>query len=94
VQTLMRPPHAGKITREQIEQQIRRYYYDTAAIPNDVTMSALAKMVPISQILFGTDYPYRFAPEYAKYLPTFFKGDDLKAVDRDNALRLLPRFKA
>ncbi|MDO9413691.1 MAG: amidohydrolase family protein [Pseudolabrys sp.] len=94
VQTLMRPPHAGKMTREQIEQQIRRYYYDTAAIPNDVTLSALVKMVPVSQILFGTDYPYRFGHEYAKYLPTFFKGDDLKAVDRDNALRLLPRFKA
>jgi predicted TIM-barrel fold metal-dependent hydrolase len=93
VQALSRPPYAGKITRAQVEKQIRRYYYDTAAIPNDVTMSALVKMVPVSQIVFGSDFPYRFAPEYAKYLPTFFKGDDLKAVDRDNALRLIPRLK-
>jgi predicted TIM-barrel fold metal-dependent hydrolase len=93
VQALSRPPYAGKITREQVEKQIGRYYYDTAAIPNDVTMSALVKMVPVSQIVFGSDFPYRFAPEYAKYLPTFFKGADLKAVDRDNALRLIPRLK-
>ena len=56
-------------------------------------MSALVKMVPVSQIVFGSDFPYRFAPEYTKYLPTFFKGADLKAVDRDNALRLIPRLK-
>jgi predicted TIM-barrel fold metal-dependent hydrolase len=93
VQALSRPPYAGKFTRDQVEKQIRRYYYDTAAIPNDVTMSALVKMVPTSQIVFGSDFPYRFAREYAAYLPTFFKGGDLKAVDRDNALRLIPRLK-
>jgi predicted TIM-barrel fold metal-dependent hydrolase len=93
VQALSRPPYGGKITRDQVEKQIRRYYYDTAAIPNDVTMSALVKMVPMSQIVFGSDFPYRFAREYAAYLPTFFKGDDLKAVDRENALRLVPRLK-
>jgi predicted TIM-barrel fold metal-dependent hydrolase len=93
VQAISRPPYAGKITRDQVEKQIRRYYYDTAAIPNDVTMSALIKMVPMSQIVFGSDFPYRFAREYAAYLPTFFKGDDLKAVDRNNALRLIPRLK-
>jgi 6-methylsalicylate decarboxylase len=94
VQSLMTPPYKDKFTRAQVEEQIRRFYYDTAAIPNDITMSALAKMVPVSQIVFGSDFPYRYAAEYAKFLPTFFKGDDLKAIDRDNALRLLPRFKA
>lgn len=93
VQALTRPPYAGKVTRDQVEKQIRRYYYDTAAIPNDVTMSALVKMVPMTQIVYGSDFPYRFAWEYAKYLPTYFKGNDLKAVDRDNALRLIPRLK-
>ena len=94
VQALRTPDYSGKYTRAQVDEQIKRYYYDTAAIPNDVTMSALVKMVPLSQIVFGSDFPYRRAEEYAKFLPTFFKGNDLKAVDRDNALRLLPRFKA
>ncbi|HEY4142089.1 MAG TPA: amidohydrolase family protein [Pseudolabrys sp.] len=94
VQVLQRPVYRDKFTRQQIEAQIRRFYYDTAAIPNDVTMSALAKMVPASQILFGTDFPYRRADEYVKYLPTFFKDGDVAAIERDNALRLLPRLKA
>ncbi|HEY7844874.1 MAG TPA: amidohydrolase family protein [Bradyrhizobium sp.] len=94
VQALMRPPYKEKFTRDQVEKQIRRFYYDTAAIPNDVTLSALAKMVPVSQILYGTDFPYRRAAEYTKPLAGFFKAEDLKAVDRENALRLVPRFKA
>ncbi len=94
VQALMRPPYKDKFTRDRVETQIRRFYYDTAAIPNDVTLSALAKMVPASQILYGTDFPYRRAAEYAKPLADFFKADDLKAVDRNNALRLVPRLSA
>jgi 6-methylsalicylate decarboxylase len=94
VQALMRPPYKEKFTRDQVEKQIQRFYYDTAAIPNDVTLSALAKMVPASQILYGTDFPYRRAAEYTKPLAEFFKAEDLKAIDRENALRLVPRFKA
>ena len=45
------------------------------------------------QILYGTDFPYRRAAEYAKPLAGFFKAEDLKALDRENALRLVPRFK-
>ena len=94
VQAPMRPAYKGKITRDQVEKQIRRFYYDTAAIPNNVTLSALAVMVPVSQILYGTDFPYRRAAEYTKPITEFFKAKDLKAVDRENALRLVPRLKA
>ncbi len=93
VQSIARPPFAGKVTRAQIETQLRRFYYDTAAIPNDVTLSALAKMVPASQIVFGTDYPYRRAAEYIKPLESFFKPEEVKAISRDNALKLVPRLK-
>lgn len=94
VQSLMRPPVKGKFTRDQVEKQLRRFYYDTAAVPNEVTLSALQKMVPISQIVYGTDFPYRTAADHTKGVSAFFKGDDLKAVDRDNALRLIPRLRA
>jgi 6-methylsalicylate decarboxylase len=62
VQSLMTPPYRGRFTREDVER-IRRFYYDTAAVPNDVTLSALAKMVPLSQIVYGTDFPYRTAAD-------------------------------
>lgn len=93
VQAMMRPPYAGKFTREQVNTQLRRFYYDTAQVANDVTLSALVKLVPVSQIVYGTDFPYRSAADHTTGVTAFFKGDDLKAVDRDNALRLIPRLK-
>jgi predicted TIM-barrel fold metal-dependent hydrolase len=94
VQALMTPPYKGKFTRDDVEKQINRFYYDTAAVPNEVTLSALSKMVPISQIVYGTDFPYRTAIDHTKGLTAFFKPEELRAVDRDNALRLVPRFKS
>jgi predicted TIM-barrel fold metal-dependent hydrolase len=93
VQALMGPPYQGKFTRADVEKQIGRFYYDTAAIPNDVTLAAVKKMVPVSQILYGTDYPYRKATDYTAALLKNFTPDELRAIDRDNALRLVPRFK-
>jgi len=51
-------------------------------------------MVPTSQIVFGSDFPYRRATDYLDALKKNFTADELKAVDRDNALRLAPRLKA
>jgi predicted TIM-barrel fold metal-dependent hydrolase len=93
VQSLMGPPYEGKFTRADVEKQIRRFYYDTAAIPNDVTLAAVKKMVPVSQIVYGTDYPYRRAAEYIAPLNKNFTASELRAVNRDNALRLVPRLK-
>jgi predicted TIM-barrel fold metal-dependent hydrolase len=88
------PPHKGKFTREIMQGELNRFYYDTAQISNAVTLDALAKLVPISQIVYGTDFPYRTAADHTKGVTEHFKGDDLKKVDRDNALRLLPRLKS
>jgi len=51
-------------------------------------------MVPISQILWGTDFPFRPGTAYVKGLAEFgFSEDDLRKIDRDNALALLPRWR-
>ena len=47
-----------------------------------------------SQIVYGTDFPYRTAADHTKGVTAFFKGDDLKKVDRENALKLVPRLKS
>jgi len=46
--------------------------------------------VDISQIVFGTVYPYRTGLEHVKGLTSIFNPNDLKAIDRENALRILP----
>ncbi len=60
-------------------------------------MPSFKKFVPISQILFGTDYPLGggSAAIVAKGLLDNggFSASELRAIDRDNALSLLPRLR-
>jgi predicted TIM-barrel fold metal-dependent hydrolase len=94
IQAVSRPPYKDKFTREAVEHELKRYYYDTAQISNTMTLAALAQLVPVSQIVYGTDFPYRTGEEHTKGVSALFKGADLSAVDRENALRLFPRFRA
>jgi 6-methylsalicylate decarboxylase len=87
------PPYKGKFTREMVDHELNRFYYDTAQVSNEVTIQALAKLVPVSQILFGTDFPYRTGAEHVTGLTERFNGEDLAAIDRANALRILPNWR-
>ncbi len=93
IQMVSTPPYKDKFTREIVDGELKRFYYDTAQISNAVTIGALAKLVPISQIVYGTDYPYRTGLEHVKGLSAVFSGADLMAIDRENALRIIPRLK-
>jgi predicted TIM-barrel fold metal-dependent hydrolase len=93
IQMISRPPYKGKFTRADVDGELMRFYYDTAQISNTMTLDALGKLVPITQIVYGTDFPYRTAADHTKGVSDHFKGDDLKKVDRENALRLLPRLR-
>jgi predicted TIM-barrel fold metal-dependent hydrolase len=75
--------------------ELQKFYYDTANTFNPVAMRALRTVVPVSQIVFGTDFPYSFAPEIVKGLTVsgVFNAKELLAVDRENAARLLPRYR-
>ena len=54
-------------------------------------MSSLRELVPATQILFGTAYPYRTPEETALGLrEDGFNEAELRAIDCDNALRLRP----
>jgi len=95
VQIVSFPPYKARgFTGESVGADLRRFYYDTAQAANPVAMASLTKMVPISQIVFGTDYPYRTGEEHVKGLTEIFSGADLRAIDRDNALRILPAWRA
>jgi predicted TIM-barrel fold metal-dependent hydrolase len=77
-------------TGDNVMNEIRRFYYDTAQAANPIAMASLTKMVNISQIVFGTDYPYRKGIEHVTGLAPIFNASELRAIDRDNALRILP----
>ena len=94
IQVVSRPPHNEKFTREIVDGELRRFYYDTAQIANSVTIDALAKLVPVSQIVYGTDFPYRTGSEHVNGLARAFGEAELAAIDRENALRIIPRLRA
>jgi predicted TIM-barrel fold metal-dependent hydrolase len=93
IQAVTTPPYKDKFTKEIVDAELKRFYYDTAQIANAVTIGALAKLVPISQIVYGTDFPYRTSAEHTKGLAAAFNADDLKAIERENALRIIPRLR-
>ena len=69
---------------------IARFYYDTALSGHAAPLTALRAFVPDTQILFGTDYPYRTPAETAQGLANCgFSAAELREIDCDNALRLL-----
>ena len=93
IQMVTTPPYKGKFTREMVDHELKRFYYDTAQVANEVTIEALAKLVPVSQIVFGTDFPYRGGTEHVAGLAARFNASDLAAIERGNALRILPAWR-
>jgi predicted TIM-barrel fold metal-dependent hydrolase len=74
---------------------LRRFFYDTAGSANPVNMQALRTLVGVSQIVFGTDAPFfDGAPQVQGLRAAGFSADELRAVERGNALRVVPRLTA
>lgn len=70
--------------------EARRFYYDTAQAAQAAPMAALLKTVPLSHILFGTDYPYLTIRENVDGLRTsgVFSAADLATIDSNAAVLL------
>ena len=77
--------------------ELQRFYYDTAQAFNPYTMPSFKTFVPADHIVFGTDYPLGggSAAAVAKGLRDNgrFTDAELRAIERDNALGLLPRLR-
>lgn len=92
---MMRPPYRIEgFSAERVLSELRRFYYDTAQAANPVAMASLTKFIPVTQIVYGTDFPYRSAAENTRGLAEIFTGSDLRAIERENALRILPRLRS
>jgi predicted TIM-barrel fold metal-dependent hydrolase len=75
--------------------ELQRFYYDTAWSAHPGALASLTKLVSVSQILLGSDYPYRTGADNVKGLLDYgFSEADFKAITRGNALRLMPKWKA
>ncbi|KAG1892379.1 hypothetical protein F4604DRAFT_1699110 [Suillus subluteus] len=83
------------LTPDEIIEDFKSFYYETALSAHETTLTATATLVPSDRLLFGTDFPavsIKTAEWYTENLEKYFAGRplDLANIMRDNALRLFP----
>lgn len=82
----------AEIAPEGYEGELKRLYYDTANATHPSSMAALLNLVPASQVVFGTDYPYvPINSQIAALEGQGLSSDVVQAIEVGNAKRLLPR---
>jgi 6-methylsalicylate decarboxylase len=81
---------AGGFAPNGIEAEFRKLYYDTANATHPAAMAALMKLVPVSQITYGTDYPYFPLDQINSLRKLDLAPADLEAISSGNASRLCP----
>jgi predicted TIM-barrel fold metal-dependent hydrolase len=80
------------VAPDGIHAEFKRLYYDTANAAYPPSMAALMAEVPISQIMFGSDYPYVNDKQNRDALESLkLSAADLIAIESGNAKRLIPR---
>ena len=85
---------ANGFAPDGIEAEFRRLYYDTANATHPAAMAALMKLVPASQITYGTDYPYFALDQIDSLRQLGLPAATLAAIANGNAGRLVPRLQA
>lgn len=77
-----------------VDHELKKLHYDVAIATFRPALAALFEYIPLSQILYGTDYPFSATENSAKGLEAYgLKDDALRAIYRGNAERLIPRLK-
>jgi predicted TIM-barrel fold metal-dependent hydrolase len=73
---------------------LRRFYYDTPASSNPIIIGALKQLVGAQQILFGTDHPFGNSAAMAAAMRTVgLTAEEMRGVNRENALRIFPKYR-
>jgi 6-methylsalicylate decarboxylase len=87
-------PNLKEFAPEGIVGELKRLHYDTANATSAPTMAALLKLVPTSQITYGTDYPYFPLGQIAGLRQMGFNSDEMQSIESGNAIRLMARLKS
>jgi len=92
-----RGPNDAEIDPSHVATVLRGLYYETALAGSANSLLPTLEVSTADHILFGTDWPAAPEPTVVRNIAnlTSFDGltaDELRGVERDNALRLFPRF--
>jgi predicted TIM-barrel fold metal-dependent hydrolase len=87
-------PKSKEFAPDGIFAELARQHYDTANATSAPAMAALLKLVKTTQVTYGTDYPYFPLDQFKELQHLGLSAADIKAIEGDNARRLLPSLKA
>ena len=91
-----KPEEVKRLMPNGFYGELKRQYYDIASIAeNPAGMAAVFKLFPVSQLFYGSDAPFGSTTRIAEALDKFeIPVSEIRAIRRDNALKLFPRFAA
>ena len=90
-------PHM-KAAKERLPRgamhEFKKLHYDVASVTSSaVSMGALLALAPLSQILFGSDYPFCGIDWFSSELRQLdLNPAQLAAIERENGARLFPKY--
>lgn len=88
------PKDLAAQTPNGVLYELKRQYYDIASASNSTSLSALLSVVPNTQVLFGSDFPFLSSGVPAGDLKqSGLTGETVEAIERGNATRLFARLK-
>jgi 6-methylsalicylate decarboxylase len=77
-----------------IAPEFKKLYFDTVSVFDPIGFNALKALAEPSHLLLGSDYPYWPAGVNVDALgKQALSAGELRAIERDNALTLFPRFR-
>jgi 6-methylsalicylate decarboxylase len=84
-------PELAERVPNGVKAELSKLYLDVVGVTTPGALAAVLDIVPVSQLLFGTDYPF-WAPDITVNGLAALKLStaDLAAIERGNALKLMP----
>lgn len=93
-ESVMRPEVKEKVLPKGLMYELKKFYYDTAQANNLGSLAAIMSFIPDTHVMFGSDFPFRTADFVVGGLGAYkFSAKERMAIDRGNALRIMPKLK-
>jgi predicted TIM-barrel fold metal-dependent hydrolase len=91
----LKPEERAAMIPNGLEHELQKLYYDIASVAvNPTAMLALFNVISKEHILFGSDCPFWMIETIATAMNKFdISAGDLRKIQRENALQLVPRFR-
>jgi predicted TIM-barrel fold metal-dependent hydrolase len=88
-----RRPEVASTLPDGVGPVLRKLYFDIVSVTNTPAMDALRALMPPSQIVFGTDYPFVPPEQTIKQLDNLGLSADVVGAIGGNAAALFPRYR-